>query len=59
MEYKINKEKCISCGVCVASCPKGAKWNEGGKADVRNSKELEKCGGENLCPVAAIEKSPK
>lgn len=52
---KIDKEKCISCGTCVAVCPQGADWDADGKAKVTNSDELEKCGGESLCPYAAIE----
>ncbi len=24
MAYKINKEKCLKCGVCVKECPEGA-----------------------------------
>jgi len=54
-KYKVNKEKCISCGTCVAICPDGAELKEDNKAEIIDSKELEKCGGKNICPMDAIE----
>lgn len=54
MELKIIKEKCISCGTCVAICPDGADWDTDMKAKVKNSEALEKCGGPSLCPYEAI-----
>ena len=56
-KYKVNKEKCIGCGTCVAICPEGMKLEEDGKAKVINLEELEKCGGKDICPMAAIEKN--
>lgn len=48
----VDKEKCIGCGACVATCPEGFKM-EGGKAkalkEVPCSKEAEMG-----CPVGAI-----
>ena len=55
-KYKVNKEKCIGCGVCVANCPGATKIGEDGKAEVIDQEKLEKCGGENVCPVGAIKK---
>ena len=55
MPYKINKEKCIGCGLCVVECPGGAELKEDGKAEVVDQKKLEDCGGENVCPHGAIE----
>ena len=54
-KYRVNKDKCVGCGVCVATCPKGNEMGEDGKARVVNSEELEKCGGESVCPYGAIE----
>ena len=56
MSYQINKEKCLGCGVCVASCEGATELEEDGKARVIDSEKLEKCGGESVCPYGAIEK---
>ena len=53
--YKINKEKCISCGVCEANCPEGVKLGEDGKAEIINQDKTKSCGGKDLCPYDAIE----
>lgn len=53
--YKVNKEKCIGCGLCASECPDGAAVKEDGKAEIINQEEMEKCGGEKLCPYGAIE----
>ena len=55
-DYKVNKEKCISCGACIAACPDGMEWEDDGKSKVKNSEKVEECGGETLCPYNAIEK---
>lgn len=57
MSYKINEEKCISCGACAAACPKGVKMKENDKAEIINQEEAEKCQPQDLCAVDAIEKS--
>ncbi len=59
MKYKVNKEKCIGCQVCVQTCPGGTEIEEDGKAKVVDSKKLEECGGESVCPIGAIEKTEK
>ena len=56
MNYRVNKEKCIGCGLCAADCPEGTEIEKDGKAKVIDSEKIEKCGGENLCPYEAIEK---
>ena len=57
--YKVNKEKCIGCGLCVANCPGGTELGEDGKSKVIDQKKLEECGGEKVCPYGAIEKEEK
>lgn len=54
-EYKINEEKCIGCGLCVANCEDGTELKDDGKAKVLDSAKVEACGGESLCPYQAIE----
>lgn len=56
-KYKINKEKCIGCGVCTVSCDGGTKLGTDGKAEVVDEAKLEKCKGETVCPYGAIEKT--
>jgi ferredoxin len=55
-KYLINKEKCIGCGVCVATCDGATELTEDGKAKILDQEKLEKCGGETVCPYEAIEK---
>ncbi len=54
--YKVNKSKCLGCGVCVSNCPEGMKMGPDNKAEVIDQKELEECGGDSVCPMGAIEK---
>jgi ferredoxin len=56
MKYKVNKEKCIGCQACVANCPGATEMGGDGKAEIINEEKLEKCGGESVCPMGAIEK---
>lgn len=55
MKYKINKQKCIGCGTCVAVCPKGFRLGPDGKSEVIDSAEAHECGGTQVCPFGAIE----
>jgi ferredoxin len=52
---KVNKEKCIGCGLCVSQCQGGTELEDDGKAKVIDSEKLAKCGGESVCPYGAIE----
>lgn len=56
MKYKVNKEKCIGCQVCLQTCPGAVKIGEDGKAETIDQEKLKKCGGESVCPLGAIEK---
>jgi len=54
-KFRVNKEKCMGCGVCMANCPGSTEFDDDGKAKVIDSEKLEKCGGEEVCPYGAIE----
>ena len=55
---KINKEKCIGCGVCVSICEKVFELRDDMKAYVKKGQEKAKdaCVKEAIegCPVQAI-----
>ena len=52
---KINKDKCISCGLCTTICKEVFALGKDGKAIVKAQKDLP-CVKEaiNSCPVEAI-----
>lgn len=52
--YKIDKLRCLGCGGCTVRCPEGIDITEEGKAVITDSKEVKRCGGEELCPYRAI-----
>jgi len=59
-KLKINKEKCIGCGLCVSLCPEVFELAEDGKSRIKEKTDLEKnkeCIKEakESCPVGAIE----
>ena len=61
MEIKIDPDKCIGCGTCVAIAPKTFRMNDAtNKAEVVNppwdDDETIKMGAES-CPTVAIEVS--
>lgn len=55
-KYKVNKNKCLGCGLCTVECPEGIELTEEGKAKVIDSKKVDDCGGQKICPYGAIEK---
>jgi len=57
---KVDKEKCIGCGLCVSLCPDVFEIGEDGKSQIIKGADLEKnekCIQEakSGCPVSAIE----
>jgi ferredoxin len=56
---KVDKNKCIGCGACSATCPEVFEMGNDGKAQVKaNAKKDAKCikeAAEN-CPAEAISK---
>jgi len=57
MQYKVDKDKCMSCGSCVATCPDGFKLGDDGKAEVADTEKSILCEDmDGVCPFGAIEK---
>ncbi|HHD92118.1 MAG TPA: hypothetical protein ENL06_00655 [Candidatus Portnoybacteria bacterium] len=55
--YKINKQKCSGCQVCLQNCPDAIKIGADGKAEIVDQEKIEQCGGASVCPFGAIEKT--
>jgi ferredoxin len=56
MKFRINKDKCTGCGVCVQITKGGTRLNQDMKAEVIDDEKIEEAGGEEVCPFGAIEK---
>jgi ferredoxin len=54
-KFRINKEKCIGCGICVQVSDGATKIGEDGKAEILDQEKLEQHGGTEACPFDAIE----
>lgn len=52
---KIDSEKCLGCGTCVAVCPEGFELKEG-KSTIKNPKAKCIAKAISACPVGAITK---
>ncbi len=65
MKVKINKEKCVMCGSCVAVCPEVFEMKDDGTVDVKAEYQnieiqddmlIEKIKqAQTACPTSAIE----
>lgn len=65
MKVKINKEKCVMCGSCVAVCPEVFEMKDDGTVDVKTEYQnveikddmlIEKVKQAQMsCPTSAIE----
>ncbi|MCL6591250.1 MAG: ferredoxin [Firmicutes bacterium] len=60
MEVKVNQDLCISCGLCVSSCPDVFVWNTAEKAEAVKSQVQKDIAGRveeaaHDCPTDAIE----
>lgn len=56
----VNKEKCIGCGACVATCENLFEINDNGVAQIKKQPETDtekECASNamEICPVDAIE----
>lgn len=62
MELKINKDKCIGCGMCVSTLDEVFDFDDDGQAKViqspikeENEDTAKELAGDNGCPTGAIE----
>ncbi|MCK4326879.1 MAG: ferredoxin [Candidatus Diapherotrites archaeon] len=53
----VNKELCIGCGACVATCPDAFEMGDDGKSHAKDGAADADCveAAKNACPVSAIE----
>ncbi|MBQ9024121.1 MAG: ferredoxin [Bacilli bacterium] len=63
-KIKVNKEKCLGCGMCVGINSDVFEFDDDGLAKANNEKITEENEEEvkeaiNSCPVSAIEKEEK
>lgn len=53
---KVNQDKCIGCGACVAIDPENFDFNDDGISTVINETATDKAkDAEEVCPVCAID----
>lgn len=58
MKVSVDKEGCISCGICVNTCPEVFQFDENDKSEVisepTSSNENEVQTAADSCPVSVI-----
>ena len=54
--FRVNKQKCVGCQVCLQNCPGATKIGRDGKAEIIDQEKLGQHGGESICLIGAIEK---
>ena len=62
MDLKINKDKCIGCGMCVSTLSEVFDFDDDGQAKVienpvkeENEEQAAELASDNGCPTGAIE----
>lgn len=62
MELKVNKDKCIGCGMCVSTLEEVFDFDDDNQASViqnpvakENEEAAKELAGDNGCPTGAIE----
>ena len=59
MEATIDRDGCISCGICVETCPEVFYFADDGKAEAKNpipsEAESDAIEAKESCPVSVIE----
>ena len=62
MELRVNKDKCIGCGMCVSTLEDVFDFDDDGQANViqspiseENEEKATELAGDNGCPTGAIE----
>ena len=60
MHATVDKEGCISCGICVSTCPEVFSFDEDEKAEAITDDIPEACfaqteSARNACPVSVID----
>jgi ferredoxin len=55
-KISVNRDKCIGCGACAATCPKSFVMKDGKSSPVKSSVDELTCekAAESGCPVGAI-----
>lgn len=55
MQYHVDAEACIGCGLCTELCPAVFYLNEDGIAEARQAEDPAAQEAKDSCPTGAIE----